>query len=303
MPDLHGRRAIITGSNAGLGFETAAVLLGAGAEVVLACRNQTKAAAARDELIARTGRSSVEVRRLDLADLSSVEAFAGEVIGSADRLDLLINNAGLMAIDESRTVDGLEMQFGVNHVGHSALTARLLPLLTSTPNSRIVTVSSMGHRAGRLHRRDPMFERRRYRRWPPYLQSKLANLLFTAELHRRLVEAGLATIALAAHPGASHTDLGTEGTSLSNRLMSTVVPWATQSAAAGALPIVRAAVDPEARSGEFYGPRWIVRGRPVLEIPSRRARRSADAEFLWHLTNELHGVAWPLEVDTAVSRR
>ena len=164
-----------------------------------------------------------------------------------------MNNAGLMALDESRTVQGFETQFGVNHLGHFALTARLMPLLLATPGSRIGNMSSMGHRGARGPA-DPTLARR-YDRWQSYFQSKLANLLFTAELQRRLDAAGSSTIAVAAHPGASSTDLGTEGSSVHNTVMRTVAPLLTQSAELGARPMLRALTDPTVRGGEFYGPR------------------------------------------------
>jgi NAD(P)-dependent dehydrogenase (short-subunit alcohol dehydrogenase family) len=193
-----------------------------------------------------------------------------------------------MAVDQGRTDDGFETQIGVNHLGHFALTAGLAPLLLATPGSRVVNVSSVGHRAGRLALDDLMYERRRYSRWGAYFQSKLANLLFTAELHRRLTEAGAATSALAAHPGGSNTDLGREGSGLLNKTLRFVAPLG-QSAYAGALPIVRAATDPAATGGQLYGPSLVFRGHPVVETPSRRARRSTDAQALWHLSEELTG--------------
>ena len=211
IPDLTGRRAIVTGANAGLGLEVAHGLAAHGAEVVLACRNTAKAETAAVAIRERTRSAAVAVGALDLADLDSVAAFAA---GRSGRRDLRVNNAGLMAIDEARTREGAEMQFGVNHLGHFALTARLLPLLLATPGSRVATMSSMGHRAARGPG-DPRLERR-YDRWQAYFHSKLANLLFTAELQRRLAAADASTIAVAAHPGASNTDLGTEGSGFSN---------------------------------------------------------------------------------------
>src|SRR6478672_1495653 len=211
IPDLTGRRAIVTGANAGLGLEVAHGLAAHGAEVVLACRNTAKAEAAAVAIRERTPGAKVEVGALDLADLDSVAAFAATQSG---RLDLVVNNAGLMAIDEARTAQGVEMQFGVNHLGHFALTARLLPLLLATPGSRVGSMSSMGHRAAR-----GQAPPERYNRWQAYFHSKLANLLFTAELQRRLAAAGASTIAVAAHPGASNTDLGTEGSGVSNRAL------------------------------------------------------------------------------------
>ncbi len=285
IPDLTGRRAVVTGANAGLGLQVAHGLAAHGADVVLACRNAAKAEAAAAEIRTRTPGAAVSVGTLDLSDLDSVAAFAATQSG---RLDLLVNNAGLMATDEARTAQGVEMQFGVNHLGHFALTARLLPLLLATPGSRVGSMSSMGHRAARGPA-DPRLERR-YDRWQAYFQSKLANLLFTAELQRRLAEAGASTIAVAAHPGGSNTDLGTEGSGLSN-LGLRLMPFFGQSAEAGARPMLRAMTDPEVRGGEFYGPRFVVVGAtPVRETPSRAARDSAAARRLWEASVELSGL-------------
>ncbi len=295
VPEQHGRIAVITGANSGLGEQAALALAGKGAHVVLACRNPAKAHAAEARIRQVHPAASVQVRVLDLADLSSVAQFADGLAADHGRVDLLLNNAGLMAVDAARTRDGFEMQFGVNHLGHFALTVRLLPLLTATAGSRVVTMSSMGHRAGRMHFDDLMFDRG-YSRWQAYFQSKLANLLFTAELQRRLAASGTSTMALAAHPGGSRTDLGTEGRGLSNRLMAAVVPLVTQSAATGALPLLRAATDPAASGGQFYGPRWLAVGHPVLETPAPAARRTADARRLWTESVRLTGVDADLPV-------
>ncbi|HEY0815894.1 MAG TPA: oxidoreductase [Pseudonocardia sp.] len=286
LPELTGRRAVITGANAGLGLEIAYALAAHGAEVVLACRNTAKADAAADAIRTRTPGARVSVGELDLADLDSVAAFAAAQSG---RLDLLVNNAGLMAVDEARTAQGFEMQFGVNHLGHFALTARLLPLLLATPASRIGNMASMGHRAAR-GAADPRLERR-YDRWGSYFQSKLANIRFTTELQRRLAAAGSSTIAVAAHPGASHTDLGTEGSTAANAAIRTVVPFLTQPAELGARPMLRALTDPSVRGGEFYGPRFLVRGAtPVRETPTRAARDVAAARLLWDMSVEMSGL-------------
>lgn len=293
-PPLDGKVALVTGANSGLGLEVATVLAKHGARVLLACRNRQKAEAAAERIRASVpGPMQVEVVALDLASLSSIAACARSVLADEMQLDLLVNNAGLMAIDESRTEDGFETQFGVNHLGHFALTARLAPLLLATHDSRIVTMSSFGHRLGRLRLDDLFMDERGYSRWPPYFQSKLANLLFTAELHRRLTGAGAPTLALAAHPGASATDLGHEGAGLTNLLMRAAMPL-TQSAANGALPLVRAATDPDAASGEFYGPRLVFRGRPRVETPSRRARSAEDAQALWARSEELTGLKFAI---------
>jgi protochlorophyllide reductase len=288
IPDLTGRTALVTGANAGLGLEIARGLSGAGARVLLACRNLEKAEAAAADI---AGPGPVEVRKLDLASLASVRALATEVLAGEDRLDLLVNNAGLMATDESTTEDGFEMQIGVNHLGHFVLTAELLPLLLATPGSRVGSMSSFGHRPGRLHVDDLMFERRRYQRWLAYFQSKLANLLFTAELQRRLAEAGASTIAVAAHPGASRTDLGFEGSGLFNKLLPGGIALA-QPASVGALPMLRAMTDPTVAGGELYGPRFVFRGKAaVRETPSKRARNAEDARALWAESERLTGAS------------
>ena len=287
--DLTGRTAVVTGANAGLGLEIAAQLAAHGARVVMACRNQDKAASAADEIRRRFGDDvTLDVRRLDLSDLASVRALGAELVAEGTAIDLLINNAGLMAVDQARTADGFEMQLGVNHIGHFVLTAELLPLLVGTPGSRVVSMASMGHRMGSMHFDDLMFERR-YNRWQPYFQSKLANILFTAELQRRLASTGAQTVALAAHPGGSHTDLGTEGGGITNRLGGAFM-WMGQEPDKGALPMLRAATDPDAKGGEYYGPHLMVMGRPVRETPSRRARSAGDARRLWAVTEELAGL-------------
>lgn len=286
IPDQHGRTAVITGANSGLGLQTARALAAARARVVLACRSTDRGAAAAKRVRDAVPYAEVEVRRLDLADLASVREFASGVDGP---LDLLVNNAGVMALDRGRTVDGFETQFGVNHLGHFALTAHLLPSLLRAPGSRVVTVSSVGHRAGRL-RPDDLMGERRYRRWGAYWQSKLANLLFTAELDRRLRRGGAGTQALAAHPGGARTHLGTEGSGVTNRMLDVVVPLVTQSAAAGALLTLRAATDPGARGGQYYGPRLGGIGAPVLETPSRQARDPEAARVLWETSVRLTGV-------------
>lgn len=287
VADQRGRTALVTGANAGLGFEVAVGLARAGARVLLACRDAGRGGAAADAVRLAAPGADVAVRSLDLADLASVRALAAAVGDGEGRLDLLVANAGVMAVDEGRTVDGFEVHLGVNHLGHVALTAGLLPTLAASPGSRVVVVTSLGHRAGRLHRDDLMLERR-YRPWTAYLQSKLANLLFVAELDRRLSEAGSATAALAAHPGLAGTELGRGG---AGPAMGDL-PLVTQSAAAGARPLLRAATDPAAVGGELYGPRWLVRGAPRRETPSRRARRRDDARWLWDRSVELTGASF-----------
>ncbi|HWE57966.1 MAG TPA: oxidoreductase [Acidimicrobiales bacterium] len=287
IPDLTGRTAIVTGANAGLGLETARLLAGAGARVLMACRNLQKA-----ETAAAAVGHGAEVVALDLSSLAEVEKSAAAVQGMTSRLDILVNNAGLMAVDQGQTADGFEMQFGVNHLGHFAFTAHLAPLLLATPEARIVNVSSMGHRMGTMHFSNLMFDGH-YDRWRPYFQSKLANLLFTSELENRLRTAGSSARALAAHPGATNTDLGYEGKGLTNALIRPFSRFA-QSVKVGALPTVRAAVDPDAKGGEYYGPQFLAVGYPVREVPSRAARNRADAIRLWEESERLTGVRFDL---------
>ncbi|MEY2468278.1 MAG: hypothetical protein QOF21_976 [Actinomycetota bacterium] len=292
IPPLAGKTALITGANSGLGLAAATTLAKHGARVIMACRNAEKAESAAERVRA-TATGPVEIVSLDLADLASVDACAAAINKAEPTLDLLLNNAGLMAVDEAKTVDGFEMQFGVNHLGHFALTAKLAPLVFKTPASRIVNMASFGHRGGKLRIDDLFFEKRGYKRWPPYFQSKLANMLFTLETHRRLQAAGKETKALAAHPGGSKTDLGFEGKGVTNFGMRPAQLF-LQTAHSGAMPFVRAAVDPSAKSGEFYGPMFMIWGRPRVETPSKRARNADDARALWEKSEELTGVAFPI---------
>jgi NAD(P)-dependent dehydrogenase (short-subunit alcohol dehydrogenase family) len=292
IPDQSGRNALVTGANAGIGFEIASALAAKGATVFLACRSPSKAADAAVRIHAKSPLSKIEIVPLDLGSLDSIKSATDLVASRMQGLDLLINNAGLMATDLSRTADGFEMQIGVNHLGHFALTMHLLPLLSKAQGSRIVTMSSIGHRRGKMDLADLNYEHRRYRRWEAYFQSKLANLLFSAELNRRLVASGGSSRSLAAHPGVAKTDLGSEGSSLTNRLLSPNTPFGSQSAQAGALPALRAATDAEAKGGEFYGPRWFLRGYPSKETPNKAARAEASAEALWRLSESLTNVSY-----------
>ena len=299
IPSQAGRTVLITGSNAGLGLATAKAFAKQGARVLMACRNPARAQAAAAEVRAWApeGRG-VEVLSLDLSSLASVAACAKQVLDQEERLDLLINNAGLMAIDEEKTEDGFEMQIGVNHLGHFALDAHLLPLVLATPGSRILTMSSFGHRPGKVVADDLNFEKRGYSRWPVYFASKLANLLYSLELQRRLAAAGQSTIALTAHPGGSHTDLGHEGSGLTNTLMKPLMVLGLPPET-GIKPMLRAATDPNAKGAEFYGPRLMQFGGAVKERPSKRARDAANAERLWAASEELTGISFDVPVASA----
>jgi NAD(P)-dependent dehydrogenase (short-subunit alcohol dehydrogenase family) len=288
ISDQSGKTFVITGGNSGIGWEAGRMLAEHGAHVILACRNADKAkdAVAAIEKTAAKG-AKVEAMSLDLASLSSVERFAGELAGKIERLDALLNNAGLMALPYGKTADGFETQLGVNHLGHFALTGRLLPLLRKTPGARVVSVSSQAHRMGKMNWDDLMSERR-YEKWTAYGQSKLANLLFTFELGRRLKKAGDGIVVTAAHPGYSATNLQhkgpeMEGSKLQGMFMSMGNGIMAQTAAKGALPTLRAALDPAAVSGDYFGPSGIfeIAGYPVKVGTSARARDEASGKQLW----------------------
>ncbi|MDT8322875.1 MAG: oxidoreductase [Bacteroidota bacterium] len=293
--DLTGRRAIVTGASSGIGYETARVLAAKGAQVVLAVRNLRKGSAAADALRGETEGARVDVMEMDLARLASVEAFAFAVRDGFDRLDLLINNAGVMIPPYGKTADGFELQMGTNHFGHFALTGHLLPLLMSTPGARIVNVSSMAHRAGKLDFNDLNWEQRSYNASRAYSDSKIANLYFTDELARRLAAADADVLAVAAHPGWTATELQPHSS-----LFDFLNRFFAQAPEMGALPTLRAALDPDAESGAFYGPAGFLqlRGYPVRVEASARARNSSIAAQLWEFSRQLTGV----DIDEALQR-
>jgi NAD(P)-dependent dehydrogenase (short-subunit alcohol dehydrogenase family) len=298
VPDLSGRIAVVTGANSGLGFETARVLAGAGARVVLACRDAGRAGGAIEAIRARHAGADVVALALDLASLASVRDFAKAFSDRYDRLDLLCNNAGVMAIPERRTADGFEMQIGTNHLGHFALTGLLLDQLRAAEAARVVTVSSTMHKLGRI-RFDDLNWSRGYQKWPAYGQSKLANLLFAYELQRRFEQAGWSAQSLAAHPGYASTELQAtgprmEGSAFRERFMGLANRVFSQSAAMGALPTLRAATAPDSRGGEYYGPGGFMemQGPPVRVESNRRSRDPEAARRLWDLSAELTGVRY-----------
>lgn len=293
MPELDGKVAVVTGANSGLGEQTAQMLAARGVRVVMACRNQDKAHTAANRIALQVRRPPPDIVALDLGDLASVRAAAELIAAKYRQVDVLVNNAGLMAVDEGRTTDGFEVHVGVNHLGHFAFTMGLLSVIAGTPGARVVTVTSIGHWAGRLDLADLMFERRRYSRWSAYFQSKLANVLFMSELDRRLRASASTCRALAAHPGWGNTDLGAEGSGLVNRATKWLMPMFGQSPRRGALPTLRAATDPSARGGQLYGPHLVGWGHPVIATASPASRDIAKAAELWHRSEELTGVASP----------
>jgi len=293
--DQTGRTAVITGANTGLGYETASALAAKGADVVLAVRNLEKGKAAAD-LITRTNPgASVAVQELDLSSLDSVRATAEQLRGDHDRIDLLINNAGVMTPPRSTTKDGFELQFGTNHLGHFALTNLLLDRVLAAPGSRVVTVSSVGHRFARGGIRfDDLQWENNYSRLGAYGQSKLANLMFTYEVQRRLQ--GTNTIAVAAHPGGSNTELVRNSPAVLRSIADAVGPLLFQSAEMGALPTLRAATDPDVLGGQYYGPDGFAeqRGYPKVVASSAASHDTAAQRRLWRVSEELTKVVSPV---------
>ena len=299
IPDQSGRVAVVTGANSGLGLATSRELARAGAEVIMACRNLDKGEAAAEEVRAAASGGEVRLEQLDLADLSSVEAFAQRISGHP--LDLLINNAGLMAPPRRLTADGFESQIGTNHLGHFALTGRLLPALLAAPEPRVVTVSSQAHRTGRISLSDLQGERR-YIRWLAYGQSKLANLMFCFELERRSSEAGTALRSMAAHPGYSRTNLQFAAPPVYERaIMAVTNVLVGQSADQGALPSLYAATFPDLPGGSFVGPDgpFESRGHPQVVTAAGRAYDEQMWTRLWEVSEELTGVRYEFAAATA----
>jgi NAD(P)-dependent dehydrogenase (short-subunit alcohol dehydrogenase family) len=297
MPSQAGRTAVVTGANSGLGLATARALAAAGAQVVLACRDTGKGEGAAKAICARTPGASVIVEPLDLASLDSVRAFAERIVSGCESLDLLINNAGVMAPGRRReTADGFELQIGTNHLGHFALTALLLPRMQGRKGARVVTVSSTAHKIGRIRFGDLQSERR-YGRWRCYCQSKLANVLFARELDGRLRAAGSTVSSLAAHPGYAATNLQSSAPpafdravfAVSNRLVG-------QSPEMGALPQLYAATRPNLEGGLFIGPDGFEeqRGHPKVVAPVKRGRDPETAARLWQVSEQLTEVAFPV---------
>ncbi len=297
MPNLAGRRAIVTGANSGLGWWTTKALAEHGASVTMAVRDVGKGSSA-----AATLTGDITVEALDLADLASVRDFSERwSAGNPAGLDLLVNNAGIMAIPRRETVDGFETQLGTNHLGHFALTGLLMPALVAVPGSRVVTVSSQAHRMGKMNWDDLMGERR-YRTWGAYGQSKLANLLFTSELQRRIDESGWSILALAAHPGYANTNLQSAGPAMRGRSLEARLTGVTnrimaQPAQMGALPTLFAATAPGLPGGSYIGPDGFLeqRGHPRLVGRSAAAQSAADAQRLWQVSEELTSVRYPFD--------
>jgi NAD(P)-dependent dehydrogenase (short-subunit alcohol dehydrogenase family) len=293
IPDQSGRTVVVTGANSGIGYCAARALADRGAHVLLACRSERRGQEAVRRLQAEVPAARVGYRHLDLADLTTVRAFAADF--EEERLDLLVNNAGVMALPYGRTADGFETQFGVNHLGHFALTGLLMPRLRETPGARVITVSSGLHAIANIDPGDLNSEHG-YRRWLAYGRSKTANLLFVHELARRLSASGSGVIAAAAHPGYADTNLMTaatdmEGRTFTSKVARTVNRVVAQSAEGGALPTLYAATAPQVRPDDFIGPRlqgW--RGSPTISWRAPWTLNDAAAERLWSASEQLTGV-------------
>jgi NAD(P)-dependent dehydrogenase (short-subunit alcohol dehydrogenase family) len=304
IPDQTGRKVVITGATGGLGYETALALARAGAEVVLTGRNAAKGAAALERIHAAVPGAAIRYDDLDLADLSSVETFADRLAELHQAIDLLVNNAGVMAPPtRNETKDGFELQFGTNFLGHFALTGRLLPLLRRGKRARVVNLSSIVHRLQAAIHFDDLQWRRSYKPWQAYAQSKLAMILFAFELQRRSDTFGWGLVSNAAHPGWAITDLQSSGPrmgrggkpSLSERIGSLLEPYLAQSAADGALASLFAATSPDAKSGGYYGPQgaFELKGAVGEAKIGRQARDAAVAGRLWRIAETLTSVTWP----------
>ncbi len=302
MPDLSGKVAVVTGANGGLGLESAKALAGKGAHVVMAARNQEKAQTALDEIKEAHPEASLEIVELDLSSFEATKTAAAQIAEKHPKIDILINNAGLMAMPERRTTDGYEMQFGVNHLGHWIFTAGLLESVVAAGNSRVVTVTSTAHHTGRAIDPDNVNLEGNYSAWGAYGRAKLANYHFAVGLQREFEKHGIEAESLLAHPGLSHTNLQVHtveqgGGGRSAPFWAWMARNTGMSAADGALPQLRAATDPEAKGGEFYGPRWVNSGAPVRK-PIMRPGIDDGIEKLWLVSERETGVT--LDFDSAM---
>lgn len=297
IPSLGGKTAVVTGATGGLGYETAMALAGAGAIVILTGRNDAKGLRAIDGICERFPNALIAYEHLDLASLSSVADFARRFAASHEQLDLLVNNAGVMALPKrEQTENGFEMQFGTNYLGHYALTARLLPQLRRTRAPRVVNLSSLAHRSGAINF-DDLQSQRSYRPWRAYCQSKLAMLMFSLELQRRSLAAGWGVTSVAAHPGYARTDLIPNGPgtkTLTWQVGGLLQPFISQSAAEGAWPTLFAATSPAAEPGGYYGPNgfYELKGAPRPAKIMPRASDFAVAAMLWDVSATLTGVSF-----------
>ena len=299
IPDQSGRIAVITGANSGLGFEASRELARKNAAVVMAVRNMEKGKAAVQRIEAEVPNADLELRKLDLGSLESIRAFAARVADEHDHVDILLNNAGLMATPAGQTRDGFEIQVGTNHFGHFVLTEELMPMLEAAPSARVVTMTSGARMQGRTLTEDRACVGDDYDPWQAYGDSKLANYQFGIELARRLEAAGSSVASLVAHPGLSHTNLQVAtvenaGTGASGRFWQVAARYVGMPALGGTLPGLRAATDPGAKNGEFYGPRWVARGAPVRLGPDEKRADATDTARMWSISEAQTGTVFNL---------
>jgi NAD(P)-dependent dehydrogenase (short-subunit alcohol dehydrogenase family) len=290
IPDQSGKTSLITGANSGVGYISALELARKGAHIIMACRNIEKGNEARQTILKQVPNANIEVLALNLGSLQSIQTFAQAFTAANTHLDVLMNNAGIMSLPYGQTADGFEQQLGTNHLGHFALTGHLLPTLLATPNSRVVNVSSSAYMTGQMHFDDIQSEKH-YSRWGAYEQSKLANILFTLELQRKLEAAHASILSVAAHPGHAVTNLQNHGINRfeqwRSRLMNSITG---QPAEEGARSQLYAATDPKVQGGDFYGPRMILWGEVVKVEINARGKNPADAARLWQISEQLTSV-------------
>lgn len=297
IPDQTGKIIVITGANSGLGLESTKILAGKGGHIVMAVRNMSKGEKARDEVLATNPAVSVDLMQVDMGDLSSIKAFADAFNAKYDRLDILLNNAGVMGIPRQETADGFEMQLGVNHLGHFALTGHLIDIIINTPQAHIHTVSSSANYFGTI-KFDDINSEQSYGRWEAYYQSKLANVFFAFELQNRLDAIGVDTISNSSHPGLVMTNLQANSVQQSNTrgeaiLYRIVEPILAQDASMGVLPLLYGATATDAKGGVFYGPRLFnLRGYPAEKKPNDAAHDRAALQRLWEVSKQMTGVTF-----------
>lgn len=294
IPDLTGKVIIVTGGNSGLGFESVKAFAAKGAEVILACRNVEKGELAKSEIVKSDPTSKIRVMELDLMDLSSIREFTSSFKSNYDQLDVLLNNAGIMMTPYSLTKDGFESQFGTNHLGHFALTGLLLDIIQQTPGSRVINISSLAHKGGTFDFEDLLYKNgKSYDPMKSYRRSKMANLLFTYELQRKLAVAQSDTMAIAAHPGVSMTNLANHlKGSFMFKIFELIGGFISHDPAKGALPGIRASVDPTVQGGEYYGPDGMMemKGNPVKVASNKASHNRQDAQELWKVSEQMTGV-------------
>lgn len=289
IPSQSGKVVVITGATSGLGKEASKVLASKGATIILAVRNTKKAEGVTHEIIKQFPDSKLDIKKLELNSLKSIQSFSEAIKSNHDRLDILINNAGVMACPFSKTVDGFEIQMGVNHLGHFALTGHLMPLLKKTSDARIVATSSIAHKQGNINFNDINWAKRKYKTSQAYCDSKIANLYFAFELVKKLKGQNDAPIVTIAHPGWTTTELQRHAS-----IFRILNPVFSQKVDQGVLPTLRAAIDPNASSGDFYGPAGFMemKGHPIKVTPNKRSRDESKAKQLWKISEEMTGVIY-----------